>query len=80
MFCGSRLFFFSGQGGKMALLIVKVADPWSGLSNTVPPCGVLGDVSRRTHLKDRPVSPSCKLTPLRALVKSLSVSNDTLDI
>lgn len=27
MFCGSRLFFFSGRGGKMALLIVKVADP-----------------------------------------------------
>ena len=26
--CGSLLFFFGRRGGKMALLIIKVADPW----------------------------------------------------
>ena len=27
MFCGSRQIWFGGRGGKMALLIVTVADP-----------------------------------------------------
>ena len=29
MFCDSRQMLFGGWGGNMALLIVKVADPWS---------------------------------------------------
>ena len=29
MFCGSRQVVFGGRGGKMALLIVKIADPWA---------------------------------------------------
>ena len=32
MFCGSRQTSFGGRGGKMALLIVKVAYPWSETS------------------------------------------------